>query len=147
MRNRRFSDEYLIKCLKSYIEEKKEIPTIKEFQNHNKQVGIAICNKLGWNKAIIRAGFEPKNKQLKSYKQFYKVDLCTMLEMTKKVINMFLLENERLPKSREFEKLDMPYFRFYYEKFNCSYNEFLTEVLGYNREFLSHNSKKVSRHI
>lgn len=141
MRKTKFSDEDLIKCLKSYIQENNKIPTIKEFQKHNKKVGIAICNRIGWNKAIMRAGFEPKNIQVKPYKEFYKADINTMLEMTKEEITKFLIKNDRLPKAREFEKLDMPYFRFYYEKFNCTYTEFLIDTLGYNEEFLSSSSR------
>ncbi|SKC90402.1 hypothetical protein [Maledivibacter halophilus] len=141
MRKTKFSDEDLIKCLKSYIQENNEIPTIKQFQKYNKQVGISICNRIGWNIAIMRAGFEPKNIQVKPYKEFYKADINTVLEMTKEVIDKFLLKHDRLPKAREFEKLDMPYFRFYYEKFNCTYTEFLIDILGYNEEFLSSSSR------
>lgn len=64
-----------------------------------------------------------------------------MLEMTKKEITKFLLKNNRLPQARKFEKLNLPYFRFYYEKFDCKYNNFLTETLGYDEEFLSSSRK------
>lgn len=141
MAKQSFSDDYLIECLKSYIAGKSEIPTKKEFQNHNKQVANAIANRWGWNEGIRKTGFEPKNIHVKPYKEFYKADLCTMLEMTKEVINEFLLKNDRLPKAREFEKLDIPYFRFYYEKFDCTYSEFLTEICGYDEEYLCSSSR------
>ncbi|MCT4564043.1 MAG: hypothetical protein N4A68_06950 [Maledivibacter sp.] len=135
------SDEYLIECLKTYIKKNNEVPTRKKFTKYNKQVANAIGNRWGWNEGIRKTGFEPKNIHVKLYKQFYRVDINTMLEMTKLVINEFLSENKRLPKSREFEKLDMPYFRFYYEKYRCTYTEFLIEICGYDEEFLSCISK------
>lgn len=142
MGKRKFSDEYLIECLKSYIEDNdNEVPTRKEFENYNKQVAIAISNRWNWNQGIIKAGFQPKNIHVKRYKKFYKANINEMLKMTKEEIDKFLVQNNRLPTSREFEKLDMPYFRFYHEKFNCKYNEFLIEILGCDQEFLNSNSK------
>lgn len=47
MGKRQFSDEYLVDHLKTYIGNKNQVPTRKEFQEYNKQVAIAICNRWG----------------------------------------------------------------------------------------------------
>lgn len=49
-----------------------------------------------------------------------------MPQMIKEAIDKLLFKHDRLSTSREFKKLDMPYFRFCYEKFH---SKFLSRVV------------------